>query len=74
MHAWDDLKKFIREGETFLASEESHIAILVARLMHHERLKAAIVAPVSPLAAVPPPPTEPAPTPAETPAGTTTAA
>ena len=37
MITWNDLKEFIQAGETMLETEERHVGILMARLMHHDR-------------------------------------
>ena len=37
MITWNDLKEFIQAGETMVETEERHVGILMARLMHHDR-------------------------------------
>ena len=40
MWTWDELKGFIQSGENLVESEERHVGILVARLLHAQRLAA----------------------------------
>ena len=37
MITWNDLREFIQSGENLVESEERHVGILMARLMHHDR-------------------------------------
>lgn len=37
MYNWNDLKEFIQKGEQFIETEEAHVAVLVARMMHADR-------------------------------------
>jgi hypothetical protein len=62
-YLWSELKRFAEEGETFLEGLEEHVAVLTARLLHSERVKAA--AAVEDVAAVVAPPAEKSETPAE---------
>ena len=48
MWTWDELKVYMGSGENLLESEERHVAVLVARAMHAQRL-AAVEAPAAPV-------------------------
>ena len=56
-YVWSELVKFAQAGEKFVEGTEEHIAVLTARLLHHERAQQAAA-----------PATAPEPAKAETPA------